>query len=435
MTVTNEFERDLNDTSFLGRPGRVDMVVFQNVADAGDGYPGLQRAFRNYLHDGGMENDIDMNDLSIINIDELVFPSATIHSSGTHIHIHPNTGNADGELHLHPLGTNTASIIFIRNSGTANYGDFQFKIDGLIASLESGLGSGGTAPDTLNMNNSNWDNINIGDASAVITLNAVTITAAEFGEIANINTTTISATQWGYLGDLNQALHQSQSPTFVGLTLSGVLITNSTVDGVDVSSHTHNGAGQGGTVPFSSLSGDIVYTQLDSIVDVSGVGSANLISGAEHVHTNVDGSSKVSHSNLLGLSATDHHATVYFDTPSDDLVFSNNTQRQINAPVYAVIKEITVYRNCNIRVYWEGARQSGQYAGYTRVYVNGGARGSEHGEGTSYMPHNEDVSVLSGQTVAIWGYCTLTVEPYGPGNIMAQNQRIKFIDYKITSGK
>ena len=59
MGVTNEFERDVNDTSFLRRPGRVDLRILQNTADAGDGHPGLQRAFRNYLHEGGMEKDLE----------------------------------------------------------------------------------------------------------------------------------------------------------------------------------------------------------------------------------------------------------------------------------------------------------------------------------------------------------------------------------------
>jgi len=60
MGVTNEFERDLNDQSGLKRPGRVDLRVFQNTPDAGDGHPGLQKCFRNYLHEGGMEKDLDL---------------------------------------------------------------------------------------------------------------------------------------------------------------------------------------------------------------------------------------------------------------------------------------------------------------------------------------------------------------------------------------
>lgn len=219
MGVTNQYERDFNDTSFLKRPGRIDLIVFQNVPDVGDGSPGLQRAFRNYLHTGGMEYDLHMNSKNIdelvdINLSgEIVFPSATIHSSGTDIHIHPNTGNADGNLILHPVGSNIASVFFLRNSVTSNYGDFQIKLNDTTASLESGSGGAGSAPTTLNINDADWDNINIGDASANITLNAVSI----------------SATQFGYVGNMDQGVHQSQSPQFAGLTLTGnlALVANS----------------------------------------------------------------------------------------------------------------------------------------------------------------------------------------------------------------
>jgi hypothetical protein len=63
-----------------------------------------------------------------------------------------------------------------------------------------------------------------------------------------------------------------------------------------------------GQVAFSELTGDIVYTQLDSIVDTSGGGSANYISAATHVHTDADGSTKVGHGNLSGVSIDQHHA-------------------------------------------------------------------------------------------------------------------------------
>lgn len=53
--------------------------------------------------------------------------------------------------------------------------------------------------------------------------------------------------------------------------------------------------------------GDLAYQQIDSIVDTSGGGSSNMISGAQHVHTGSDGSSQVSHGNLSGVSANQHH--------------------------------------------------------------------------------------------------------------------------------
>jgi len=70
MGITNDFERDLNAQIGLHRSGRVDMIVFQNIADAGDGHPGMQRCFRNYMHEGGMEKDLDINNYKIINLAE-----------------------------------------------------------------------------------------------------------------------------------------------------------------------------------------------------------------------------------------------------------------------------------------------------------------------------------------------------------------------------
>lgn len=50
---------------------------------------------------------------------------------------------------------------------------------------------------------------------------------------------------------------------------------------------------------LQSHTGDLIYTQLDSIVDTAGAGANNLLSRADHVHTAGDGSSKITYSNLL----------------------------------------------------------------------------------------------------------------------------------------
>jgi len=206
--TTNEFERDLDDQAGLKRPGRVDMRVFQNTADAGDGHPGVQRCFRNYLHEGGMEKDLQL----------------------------------------------------------------------------LGYGIKGTSVDINNV---------------------------ELQQLSNIGATTISGAQWVFVGEADQPLKQASSPTFIGLTLSAGLVTTSTVDGVDVGSHDHSGGANGLAVPFTSLSGDIIYTQLDSIVDTSGVGTASMISVATHQHTDADGSSKIAHVNTTGRTTDDHHNEVH----------------------------------------------------------------------------------------------------------------------------
>lgn len=58
------------------------------------------------------------------------------------------------------------------------------------------------------------------------------------------------------------------------------------------------------TVAFTDLTDDIVYTQIDSIVDIAGGGAVNLISRADHVHTAADGSSKVTYTDLLSIPST-----------------------------------------------------------------------------------------------------------------------------------
>ena len=229
MAQTNEFERDLVNQAQLKHPGRIDMIVFQNIPDVGDGSPGIQRCFRNYLHEGGMEKDLQL----------------------------------------------------------------------------LGFGIKGTSVD-----------INNAELQQLSNIGASVITSNEWAQIANIgDSVTINVSQWGYVGALNQGLTQNSNVVFGQITMSGDIIMGSDditftagglVDGVDVGSHDHSGITNGVVVPFSSLSGDIIYNQLDSLVDTSGVGSANLISGAQHVHTSVDGSSKIDHINLNSIGNNTH---------------------------------------------------------------------------------------------------------------------------------
>lgn len=48
--TTNENERDFQDQGALKRPGRIDLRLFQNIDNAGDGHPGLQKALRNWVN-------------------------------------------------------------------------------------------------------------------------------------------------------------------------------------------------------------------------------------------------------------------------------------------------------------------------------------------------------------------------------------------------
>jgi len=57
--------------------------------------------------------------------------------------------------------------------------------------------------------------------------------------------------------------------------------------------------------------GDLVYSQVDAIVDIAGGGSSSLLSRADHKHTDADGSSKIAHANTTGRTANDHHSQAH----------------------------------------------------------------------------------------------------------------------------
>lgn len=117
---------------------------------------------------------------------ELIFDTAILHAQSNDFHMHPASGNADIKLVLHPLGTNTKSFLQVRNTvNPANYGGFEFTIDGAVASLNSVSGGTGTKPSTLNIDDADWDAINIGDASATVNINGRDINAALMISSAN----------------------------------------------------------------------------------------------------------------------------------------------------------------------------------------------------------------------------------------------------------
>ena len=74
------------------------------------------------------------------------------------------------------------------------------------------------------------------------------------------------------------------------------------------------------TLSGSDHTGDLAYSQVDDIVDIVGIGANNLLSRADHVHTDADGSSKVTYSNLSGIPSTftpdAHDLTSAFHTDS-----------------------------------------------------------------------------------------------------------------------
>ena len=209
MAVTNEFERDLTNQAQLKRPGRVDMVVFQNIPDAGDGSPGIQRCFRNYLHEGGMEKDLDLIGYAI---------------KGTSV----NISNAEMQQ--------------LSNIGAATISGTQW---GYVGNLDQNL----RITDSPSFGGLSLTG-NLVLAANSITGTSVDINNAELQQLTNIGAATISGTQWGYVGTLNQALASGNNVVFAQITMSGDIImggdnitfTSGLVDGVDVSAHVHTDA-------------------------------------------------------------------------------------------------------------------------------------------------------------------------------------------------
>ena len=268
----SQYERDFNDQSALKRPGRLDFRTLNNVDDAGDGHPGVQKAMRNYIHEGGMEKDIDLVTHGIIGTSVLLTNAKLQQLSN-----------------ISTTTISSAQWVFVGEADQA------VKQADTVTFATVTVNAGGVIVGSIQLTDAEWTQLaNIG---------ASVISSNEWAQIANIgDATTITAGDWTNLASI-QNVSTSSSPTFVGLTLSANLVTTSTIDGVDVSSHTHSGAGTNGVkVPFTSLSGDIVYTQLDSLVDGSGGGSASMISGAQHQHTDADGSTKIAHANTTGIS-------------------------------------------------------------------------------------------------------------------------------------
>ena len=226
--TTNEFERDLNDQAGLKRPGRVDFRVFQNTADAGDGHPGVQRCFRNYLHEGGMEKDLDLIAHGI---------------KGTSVDIN--------NVELQQLSN--IGITTISGTQWGYLGELDQPLKQADSPTFGGLTVNGNITITGNVDSvdistfkSDYDTHKAStgadhtyiDQSVIITasptFNGLTVNGniVITGTVDGID---ISDFKTDYDIKINQNLKTNDSPTFVGLTLSANLITTSTVDGVDVS--------------------------------------------------------------------------------------------------------------------------------------------------------------------------------------------------------
>ena len=425
--TTNEFERDLNDQSGLKRPGRIDLRVLQNTADAGDGHPGVQRCFRNYLHEGGMEKDLDLIGYSI---------------KGTNVNI------------------NNAELQQLSNIGSS-----------IISSAE-------------------WEQIaNIG--SSVITssiwsqldnIEATTISPAQWGYVGGADQPVKQADSPTFVGltlsadlvtsstidgqdiaamaaDLANQCTEAEAHAYVeataltitgGLQMSGVNITMAgaeTVDGVDISALLLKTTKVGdlgdiwtkvtkianGELDLSALAQNIVFTGAQTVdgVDVSGIKLNSMPTAADgDITANTQKITNVvdptSDQDASTKKYTDDNDVWYKE--SDDLVFSNDPENNRSSLTYVKVKEIKCYIHANIRLYWEHYRQATSDTGYTRVYLNGVAVSTERSATTGYTPETHDMRVAAGDLLQIWGWAQKN-EPLDDRSIYVQYMRIKYIDF------
>ncbi|KKK93564.1 hypothetical protein LCGC14_2691620, partial [marine sediment metagenome] len=180
--------------------------VFQNIPDVGDGSPGIQRCFRNYLHEGGIEKDLQLLGFGI---------------KGTSVDIN----NAE----LQQLSNIGASVITtsiwtqLNNISTsvitASIWAELSNISTTTISAAQWIYVGGADQPLKQADSVQFGGLaltgNLTIAGNSITGTSVNINNAELQQLSNIGSATISGTQWGYLGNSNQNVRTTDSPTFV----------------------------------------------------------------------------------------------------------------------------------------------------------------------------------------------------------------------------
>ncbi|KKK57519.1 hypothetical protein LCGC14_3053660, partial [marine sediment metagenome] len=127
----------------------------------------------------------------------------------------------------------------------------------------------------------------------------------------------------------------------------------------------------------------------------------------------------------IGASGIGGNVYLEIGIASDDLAFSNDTERGVFSATYAKIKEITVLKTLSIRVYWEHRSWAVPGETKTRVYINGVATGSEHtATTTSYVAFTEDVEVNKGDLLQIYGHYVNVL------TTQVRNMRIKYSEFE-----
>jgi hypothetical protein len=167
-----------------------------------------------------------------INVDNLQLDGNTVSSTSGDITLDP-----DSDLILTDLTANRALYLgaskellsssvtdtelgFLSGVSSGLQSQLDGKLSGFSGSSDNALvRTDGASGDTLQESGiivDDSDNI-----TGVASLN--TVSSTELSQLTNIDSTTIGATQWGYLGDLDQGLTTSDTPSFLGASLTDPL--------------------------------------------------------------------------------------------------------------------------------------------------------------------------------------------------------------------
>jgi len=409
MVETNEFERDLEDQAGLKRPGRIDLRVFQNTPDAGDGHPGIQRCFRNYLHEGGMEKDLDLIGYGIKGTSVDINNAELQHLSNISPAQWVFVGEADqpvkiGDSPTFDGLTLSADVVTTSTFDGVDVGDLKTDYD---AHLHNG--------NTLQLDNINSD----GGAFSFTTTGQVTF--SQNVSVPNLITT----------GNVD------------GVNISNIKLNSmpSAADG-DIDANTQKIIGVVNPVGDQDAAtkkfvddhnwNEADITDLDKYSQAQvnaftlnkwAVPTADISMNTHKITGVVD---PVGDQDVATKKSVEDTVNIY--VASDDLVFSNDTERTKTNLEYVKVKEIICRITGNIRVYWEHKYVAPATSGKTRLYLNGSYKTVGFVATNDYTPETGDINVKKGDLIQVYGYAEYGAGPTA-GPIYVQNMRIKYAEF------
>jgi len=363
--ATNEFERDLDDQAGLKRPGRIDLRVFQNIGDAGDGHPGVQRCFRNYLHEGGMEKDLDLVGYSIkgtsvdINNAEMQQLS-NIGAATISVTQWGYVGNMDQEIHKGHSPefagmTINGNITITGTVDTVDVGDLKTAFDALDYYTQAQVDAAVATKDSKEVSHAYVE------ATALVMENDITFNVGQLFDTKDVSGLCTQQEAHDFV-EAN-ALTLTEDLTMSGNNI--IMAGAETVDGVDISVHAHSGAGHGGTVNHVNLSnkGSNTHANIDTHID---------------------------------------NSTIHISYP---IKVNSADAKSTNTGSYTKLKETKIFSHeTSITFYWEMSAASGGTA-YSKLYKNGSPVGVEKSTSNDpYEAFSDTITVALNDLIQIYGY-------------------------------